>query len=104
MSDSEEIQTALDKLIGLKDAANGWTSTIQPSGYWGNLTSPVISHREASEKYKSLEEALHRTIDAQLMILVFAISLHPLKDKTRTEWATIHNAETLARAINGGAE
>ena len=95
---------ALDKLTGLKDAANGWTSTIQPSGYWGNLTNPVIAHRKASERYKSLEEALNRTIDAQLGILQFAAKLHPLKDKTRTEWATIHNAETLARAINGGAK
>lgn len=100
MTAMEEIQAAIEKLTGLKDAANNWTSTIQPLRYWGNISGPVISHREACERYKSLEEALHRTINAQLAILQ-GVSTRPASTLDMREYDV--QALDLARAINGSA-
>ena len=92
MSDLEEIQAAIKKLTDLRSVG-----VMYPDQYPGDTDA-------AFKAACGLITTLHRTINAQLDILRFAATLHPLKDKTRTEWATIHNAETLARAINGGAE
>ncbi|WP_336698255.1 hypothetical protein [Curtobacterium sp. USHLN213] len=118
MTPLEELQAAHKRLSELRPIANpdkpyrntwrivgGRDGYVEIGDHYGDIVSSWGDHSSlpVSEQAGELIVTMHRTIDAQLAILNYAMVHEEARPSLRHE-GSVHAGIILARAINGGTE